>query len=178
MFLLMYLAWVDQLRLEARPGIFSQLLTVFTDGEFSQQRGDGTAVFFAHEAQQVPVYCAVMMWLSNPDAIPAQPSLVHGLAECREGFNQIITALPYRFAGPLRVWPAVVEGGMEAGRASDGIEHGAVTAHFSNQLQPFDAGHHFVAAVGRVAIAGVHHVFHIQRVAVGVYQLMRFEKLQ
>jgi hypothetical protein len=39
------------------------------------------AVFFAHEAQQMPVHCAVMMWLSNADAIPAQPGFVHGLAK-------------------------------------------------------------------------------------------------
>ena len=133
-----------------RTGIVAQLGAVFTNGKFTQQCSDRAAVFFTHEAQQVPVHGAVMVWLCNPDAIPAQPGLVHGLAECRERFNQIMTALPDCFAGLLWIGPAVVKGGMEAGRASDGIEHGAVTAHFSNQLQPFDAGHHFIAAIQAV----------------------------
>ncbi|MND92260.1 hypothetical protein D3C80_844120 [compost metagenome] len=30
----------------------------------------------------------------------------------------------------------------------------------------------------RIAAAGIHHVFHIQRVTVGIDQLMRLEKLQ
>ncbi|MNZ95599.1 hypothetical protein D3C78_1147590 [compost metagenome] len=30
----------------------------------------------------------------------------------------------------------------------------------------------------RVAAAGVHHVFHIQRVTIGIHQLVRLEKLQ
>ncbi|MOA26693.1 hypothetical protein D3C78_1475050 [compost metagenome] len=62
----------------------------------------------------MPVHGAVVMRLSNAHAIPAQPGFVHGFAECGEGINQIVTALPDRFAGPLRIRSAVVERGVEA----------------------------------------------------------------
>jgi hypothetical protein len=59
------------------------------------------------------VHGAVMVRLSNADAIPAQPGLVHRLAESGERINQIITALPDRGTGPLRI-SAVVEGCVKA----------------------------------------------------------------
>ena len=47
-----------------------------------------------------------------------------------------------------------------------------------DQLQSFHTGHHFIATVRWVAAAGVHHVFPIQRVTVGIDQLVRLEILQ
>ena len=52
---------------------------------------------------------AVMVWLSNADAIPAQPGFVHRLTEGGEHMHQIIAALPDRGTGPFWVWPAVIE---------------------------------------------------------------------
>lgn len=62
----------------------------------------------------MPVHGAVMVRLCNADAVPAQPGLVHGLAESGECINQIVTALPDRGTGPLRIRPAVVESCVEA----------------------------------------------------------------
>lgn len=56
---------------------------------------------------------AVMVRLCNADAIPAQPGLVHGLAESSERINQVVTALPDSGTGPLRIRSAVVEGWVE-----------------------------------------------------------------
>ena len=62
----------------------------------------------------MPVYGAIVMRLGNAHAIPAQTGFVHGFAESGEGIDQIITALPDRFAGPLRIRSAVVQGCVEA----------------------------------------------------------------
>ena len=101
-------ARVYQLRLKAWPRVIAQLLAVFTDGKLTQQCSNGAAVFFAHETQQVPVNCAVMMRLSHPHAIPAQPGFVHSLTKCSKHADQIIAALSYCRIGPGRVWPAVI----------------------------------------------------------------------
>ena len=106
-------AWVYQLRLKAWARVIAQLLAVFTDGKLTQQCSNGAAVFFAHETQQVPVNCTVMMRLSHPHAIPAQPGFVHRLTKCSKHADQIIAALSYRRICPGRVGPAVIERGME-----------------------------------------------------------------
>ena len=126
----------------------------------------------------MPVHSAIVMRLSNADAIPAQPGFVHSFAECGERIDQIITTLSDRFAGPLRIRSAIVEGGVEARRAGDGIKHCAVAAHFCDQLQSLHTGHHFITTVRRIAAAGVHHILHIQRVTLSIDQLVRLEKLQ
>ncbi len=119
-----------------------------------------------------------MMWLCNPHAIPAHTGFVHGLAERGKRIDQIITALANRGRGPLRIRPAVAQGGVEARRTGDGVEHGAVAAHFRDKLKPLNTGHHFKAAVSGIAVTGINHIFHIQRIAFIADQLMRTEELQ
>lgn len=57
---------------------------------------------------------AVMVWFSNADAIPAQPSFVHRLTEGGKHIYQVITALADRGTGPFRVWPAVIKRRVKA----------------------------------------------------------------
>ena len=122
--------------------------------------------------------CTVMMRLSHPHAIPAQSGFVHRLTKCSKHADQIVAALSYRRVCPGRVGSAVIERGMETRRTGDSVENGAVTAHFRDKLQTFNTGHHLIAAMRRVAAAGVYHILHVQRVAVFVHQFMRTEKLQ
>ena len=106
-------ARVYQLRLKAWTRVIAQFLAVFTDGKLTQQCSNGAAVFFAHETHEMPVHSTVMVRLSHPHAIPAQPGFVHSLTKCSKHADQIIAALSYRRICPGWVWSAVIERRME-----------------------------------------------------------------
>ena len=102
---------------------------------------------------------------------------MHSLAESGEHINQVITALSDRRMIPCRIGFPVHQRGVVFRGASDGIEHCAITAHFGDQLQSFNARHHLITTMCRIAGAGKHYVFHVERVTILINEVVITEKV-
>ena len=78
---------------------------------------------------------------------------------------------------PCRIRLPIHQRGVVFRGASDGIEHCAITAHFCDQFQTFNTRHHLITAMRRIAGAGKHHVFHVERVAILINEVVITEKI-